>query len=83
MKIKIRLENGLEIQKDLSVEQLQKAEQSKQFRQANKNGIKIKYCGFNYYGQKNCYGRCVEKCKEQTGKRLDILSNYVNYLQTI
>ena len=44
MKIRIKLANGIEINKEFTAEQIQKAEQSKQFKKAEKSGIKYQYC---------------------------------------
>lgn len=89
MKIRIKLANGIEINKEFTAEQLQKAEQSKQFKKAEKSGIKYQYC--NHYramareNNRACaeYCRNISRCAEQYHKRADLLSSYINYLQTI
>lgn len=82
MKISIKLANGIEITREFTAEQLQKAENSKQFKKAERNGIKYKYCDpYRYGGCDNC--RNQNKCKEQTEKRVDVLNSYVNFLQNM
>lgn len=83
MKISIKLANGIEITREFTAEQLQKAENTKEFRQANKRGKVIKHCSYNHYGNQYCFGKCQQICKEQTEKRIDSLTNYINVLQNI
>ena len=89
MKIRIKLANGIEINKEFTAEQLQKAEQSKQFKKADKKGISYKNCmHYRYRARENnraCaeYCRNISRCAEQYHKRADLLSSYINYLQTI
>lgn len=86
MKIRIKLANGIEINKEFTAEQLQKAENSKFYRQANKKGKKV-WCylglggGYYNFGCDNC--RHKNDCKEQKEKRVNVLNSYINYLQTI
>ena len=89
MKIRIKLANGLEFSGNLTAEQLQRAEASKQFKSANKNGIKYQCCNTHRAiareYKKSCavYCRNINRCAEQYHKRVDILSNYVNLLNNL
>lgn len=90
MKIRIKLANGIEINKEFTAEQLQKAEQSKFYRQANRNGKRFYYgchlglgggSGYYNYNCDNC--RYKSQCKDNREKRVNVLNSYINYLQTI
>lgn len=86
MKIRIKLANGIEINKEFTAEQLRQAEQSKFYRQANRNGKRFYYgCNISYYDKTfNCDNcRYRNDCKVQKEKRVNILNSYINYLQTI
>lgn len=83
MKIRIKLANGLEFSGNLTAEQLERAEHTKQYRQANAKGVKG-YCdyGCHYFkGCENC--RYNDKCKSQAIKKVDAISNYLNYLKNL
>lgn len=59
MIIRFNLSNGIAINKNLTIEQLHKIEQSKQFKKADKK---------------------ASKCQKRANNRLDILTNYINFL---
>ena len=79
MKIKIKLANGIEINKDLSAEQIQKAENNKAFKKIERNNKKTfeSYCKSGNY-----VFRCFDEDKKRA-ERLNDLQFYVNYLQTL
>lgn len=82
MKIKIKLANGLEFAGNLTAEQLQKAEASRQFKTADKKGFKCSWC--DAWRERGCeYCRHQERCKKQAEKKIDAMSVYINYLSSL
>ena len=84
MKIRIKLANGIEINKEFTAEQLERAEHTKLFRQANSKGIKTGWCDYDSYYFKGCENcRYNDKCKSQAIKKVDAIGNYLNYLKKL
>lgn len=82
MKIRIKLENGKQIEKILSPEQIKKIENTKEFKILNKKAKKID-CNFRYWNSCNyCYKSKVE-CQKRLDDRLKNFTNYINVLQSI
>ena len=84
MKIRIKLANGIEINKEFTAEQLQKAEHTRLFIKANKKGKSgTHFCFYNKYFFKCERCKSVDRCKNNYNQKVENLSNYINYLQTI
>lgn len=82
MKIRIKLENGKQIEKILSPEQIKKIEQTKEFKILNKKAKKLS-CNYNIWGNCNvCYKSKIE-CQKRLDDRLVNFTNYINVLQSI
>lgn len=81
MKIRIRLANGYSLERDFSAESIKGIEKSKEFKKVDRKGLK-QDCNYGYFDScEYCFGAKKKKCEERRGKRLDLLKDYVLYLQ--
>lgn len=80
MKVRFKLANGLTLERDFSVESINYIEKSKEFKKADRKGLK-QPCNYGYFGECGyCFGAKKKHCQEQQQKRLGFLSEYLEYL---